>query len=158
MYISSITLLFLQSSSPQPAFILQPTSLVTQAPKTREPPRYEEAIKQSRNLHVNNVSQVRCTPATEHTPLDTTQAIQYIFPAVLSCCILQNRSLFFGLVVQPWGIVSLLVHQLQVSQPCWLSFQVPTATSQQMDDLFDILIESGGKEVHADGTNPEHCV
>lgn len=50
------------------------------------------------------------------------------------------------------------MHQLQVSQPCWLSFQVPTATSQQMDDLFDILIESGGKEVHADGTNPEHCV
>ncbi|XP_030610871.1 myocardin-related transcription factor B [Archocentrus centrarchus] len=64
-------------SSPQPAFILQPTSLFTQPPKTREPPRYEDAIKQSRNLHINNVS------------------------------------------------------------------QVPTATSQQMDDLFDILIESG---------------
>ncbi|XP_037609822.1 myocardin-related transcription factor B isoform X1 [Sebastes umbrosus] len=64
-------------SSPQPTFILQPTSLVSQPPKTREPPRYEDAIKQSRNLHVNNVS------------------------------------------------------------------QVPTATSQQMDDLFDILIESG---------------
>ncbi|XP_034414397.1 myocardin-related transcription factor B isoform X2 [Cyclopterus lumpus] len=63
--------------SPQPTFILQPTSLVTRPPKTREPPRYEEAIKQSRNLHVNSVS------------------------------------------------------------------QVPTATSQQMDDLFDILIESG---------------
>ncbi|XP_068438806.1 myocardin-related transcription factor B isoform X3 [Clinocottus analis] len=61
----------------KPTFILQPTSLVAQPPKTREPPRYEEAIKQSRNLHVNNVS------------------------------------------------------------------QVPTATSQQMDDLFDILIESG---------------
>ncbi|XP_044033420.1 myocardin-related transcription factor B isoform X2 [Siniperca chuatsi] len=61
----------------KPTFILQPTSLVTQPPKTREPPRYEEAVKQSRNLHVNNVS------------------------------------------------------------------QVPTATSQQMDDLFDILIESG---------------
>ncbi|XP_018541012.1 myocardin-related transcription factor B isoform X1 [Lates calcarifer] len=66
-----------KSSSPQPAFILQPTSLITQPPKTREPPRYEEAVKQSRNMHVNNVS------------------------------------------------------------------QVPTATSQQMDDLFDILIESG---------------
>lgn len=66
-----------KSSSPQPTFILQPTSLVTQPPKTREPPRYEEAVKQSRNLHINNVS------------------------------------------------------------------QVPTATSQQMDDLFDILIESG---------------
>ncbi|XP_041818537.1 myocardin-related transcription factor B isoform X2 [Chelmon rostratus] len=61
----------------KPAFILQPTSLVTQPPKAREPPRYEEAIKQSRNVHINNVS------------------------------------------------------------------QVPTATSQQMDDLFDILIESG---------------
>ncbi|XP_067431682.1 myocardin-related transcription factor B isoform X1 [Thunnus thynnus] len=67
-----------KSPSPsQPTFILQPTSLVTQPPKTKEPPRYEEAVKQSRNLHVNNVS------------------------------------------------------------------QVPTATSQQMDDLFDILIESG---------------
>ncbi|KAI3365553.1 hypothetical protein L3Q82_010636 [Scortum barcoo] len=68
---------FNKSPSPQPAFILQPTSLVTQPPKTKEPPRYEEAVKQSRNLHVSNVS------------------------------------------------------------------QVPTATSQQMDDLFDILIESG---------------
>nr|XP_033467139.1 myocardin-related transcription factor B isoform X1 [Epinephelus lanceolatus]XP_033467140.1 myocardin-related transcription factor B isoform X1 [Epinephelus lanceolatus] len=66
-----------KSPSPQPTFILQPTSIVTQPPKTREPPRYEEAIKQSRNMHINNVS------------------------------------------------------------------QVPTATSQQMDDLFDILIESG---------------
>lgn len=66
-----------KSPSPQPAFILQPTSLLAQPPKTREPPRYEEAVKQSRNLHINNVS------------------------------------------------------------------QVPTATSQQMDDLFDILIESG---------------
>ncbi|KAM9426796.1 myocardin-related transcription factor B [Pholidichthys leucotaenia] len=64
-------------SSPQPTFILQPTTMVAQPPKTREPPRYEEAIKQSRNLHINNVS------------------------------------------------------------------QVPTATSQQMDDLFDILIKSG---------------
>uniref|UniRef100_UPI0037E834B0 myocardin-related transcription factor B isoform X2 n=1 Tax=Semicossyphus pulcher TaxID=241346 RepID=UPI0037E834B0 len=61
----------------KPTFILQPTSLVTQPPKTKEPPRYEEAVKQSRNMHINNVS------------------------------------------------------------------QVPTATSQQMDDLFDILIESG---------------
>ncbi|CAJ1080670.1 myocardin-related transcription factor B isoform X1 [Xyrichtys novacula] len=68
---------FNKPSSPQPTFILQPTSLVTQPPKTKEPPRYEEAVKQSRNMHVNNVS------------------------------------------------------------------QVPTATSQQMDDLFDILIESG---------------
>uniref|UniRef100_A0A3P9KAU2 Myocardin related transcription factor Ba n=1 Tax=Oryzias latipes TaxID=8090 RepID=A0A3P9KAU2_ORYLA len=64
-------------SSPQPAFLLQPSSLAA-PPKTREPPRYEEAIKQSRNnLHINNVS------------------------------------------------------------------QVSMATSQHMDDLFDILIESG---------------
>uniref|UniRef100_A0A3B4XCF4 Myocardin related transcription factor B n=1 Tax=Seriola lalandi dorsalis TaxID=1841481 RepID=A0A3B4XCF4_SERLL len=63
-----------KSPSPQPTFILQPTSLITQPPKTREPPRYEDAVKQSRNMHINNV---------------------------------------------------------------------PTATSQQMDDLFDILIESG---------------
>ncbi|XP_040922870.1 myocardin-related transcription factor B isoform X2 [Toxotes jaculatrix] len=61
----------------KPTFILQHTTLTTQPPKTREPPRYEEAVKQSRNMHVNNVA------------------------------------------------------------------QVPTATSQQMDDLFDILIESG---------------
>ncbi|XP_024117862.2 myocardin-related transcription factor B-like [Oryzias melastigma] len=49
-----------KSSPPQPpTFLLQPTSLVA-PPKTREPPRYEEAIKQSRNnLHVNNASQVR---------------------------------------------------------------------------------------------------
>ncbi|KAM7381975.1 hypothetical protein PAMA_012710 [Pampus argenteus] len=67
-----------KSPSPsQPTFILQPSSLVSQPPKIKEPPRYEEAIKQSRNLHFNNVS------------------------------------------------------------------QVPTATSQQMDDLFDILIQTG---------------
>ncbi|XP_024140418.1 myocardin-related transcription factor B isoform X2 [Oryzias melastigma] len=67
-----------KSSPPQPpTFLLQPASLVA-PPKTREPPRYEEAIKQSRNnLHVNNAS------------------------------------------------------------------QVSVATSQHMDDLFDILIESG---------------
>ncbi|XP_068161274.1 myocardin-related transcription factor B isoform X2 [Antennarius striatus] len=68
---------FNKSPSPQPAFILHPTSLLTQPPNTKEPPRYEEAVKQSRNLHINSVS------------------------------------------------------------------QTPTAVSQQMDDLFDILIESG---------------
>ncbi|XP_068610416.1 myocardin-related transcription factor B [Brachionichthys hirsutus] len=67
----------LQPSSPQPAFIVQPTSLLTQLLNTKEPPRYEEAIRQTHNLHINSVS------------------------------------------------------------------QTPTATSQQMDDLFDILIESG---------------
>ncbi|MEQ2256617.1 hypothetical protein ILYODFUR_025960 [Ilyodon furcidens] len=61
----------------KPAFVLQSASLVNQPPKTREPPRYEEAIKQSRGLHMSNAS------------------------------------------------------------------QVPTATSQHMDDLFDILVESG---------------
>ncbi|XP_026171996.1 myocardin-related transcription factor B isoform X2 [Mastacembelus armatus] len=66
-----------KSTSPQPTFILQPTSLITHPLKAKEPPRYEEAVKQSRNLHMSSVS------------------------------------------------------------------QVPTATSQQMDDLFDILIESG---------------
>ncbi|KAM6897030.1 myocardin-related transcription factor B [Xenentodon cancila] len=67
-----------KSSSPQPAFILQPASLIAQPPKTKEPPRYEDAVKQSRNLHINSVFS-----------------------------------------------------------------QVSTATSQHMDDLFDILIESG---------------
>ncbi|XP_061823273.1 myocardin-related transcription factor B [Nerophis lumbriciformis] len=65
------------SSATQPNLILQPASLLSQLPKTKEPPRYEDAVKQSRNMHVNNVS------------------------------------------------------------------QVATATSQQMDDLFDILIQSG---------------
>uniref|UniRef100_A0A674D0J4 Myocardin related transcription factor B n=1 Tax=Salmo trutta TaxID=8032 RepID=A0A674D0J4_SALTR len=62
-----------KSPSPsQPAFILH------QPPKTREPPRYEDAVKQTRNLQqANNLT------------------------------------------------------------------QVSTATSQQMDDLFDILIQSG---------------
>ncbi|XP_061565247.1 myocardin-related transcription factor B [Cololabis saira] len=69
---------FNKSPSPQPAFILQPASLIAQPPKAKEPPRYEDAVKQSRNLHINNVSS-----------------------------------------------------------------QVSTATSQHMDDLFDILIESG---------------
>nr|XP_057917287.1 myocardin-related transcription factor B isoform X1 [Doryrhamphus excisus]XP_057917288.1 myocardin-related transcription factor B isoform X1 [Doryrhamphus excisus] len=66
----------LNKSSPasQPTLILQPASLLSQLPKTKEPPRYEDAVKQSRNMHVNSVSQ---------------------------------------------------------------------ATSQQMDDLFDILIQSG---------------
>lgn len=46
-------------SAPQPAFILQPTSLVSQPPKTKEPPRYEDAVKQTRNMHINNITQVR---------------------------------------------------------------------------------------------------
>ncbi|XP_071755538.2 myocardin-related transcription factor B isoform X1 [Centroberyx gerrardi] len=92
-----------KSSSPsQPTFILQSTSLVPQPPKTREPPRYEEAVKQSRNLHINNVSQL--------TALKNRYAIGHAAPHL---------------------------------SPDWLSSQVPTATSQQMDDLFDILIESG---------------
>lgn len=82
---------FFQSPSPQPAFILQPTSLVTQPPKTKEPPRYEDAVKQSRNLHINNISQVRCTPPQlkiMHTD-STAQNMPYISStAVLSCCIL----------------------------------------------------------------------
>lgn len=28
----------------------------------------------------------------------------------------------------------------------WIVFQVPSSSSQQMDDLFDILIESGGED------------
>ncbi|XP_036428979.1 myocardin-related transcription factor B isoform X1 [Colossoma macropomum] len=63
-------------SQAQPAFILQPPAF-SQAPKSREPPTYEDAVKQTRGLQA---------------------------PAIT---------------------------------------QVPTATSQQMDDLFDILIESG---------------
>ncbi|XP_020349576.1 myocardin-related transcription factor B-like [Oncorhynchus kisutch] len=67
------------SPSPsQPSFILQPSSLVTQPPMTREPPRYEDAVIQTRNLK-------------------------------------QAKNLT----------------------------QVSTANSQQMDDLFDILIQSG---------------
>lgn len=58
----SLSIFFLQSPSPQPTFILQPTSLITQPPKTREPPRYEEAVKQSRNMHINNAPQVRQCP------------------------------------------------------------------------------------------------
>ncbi|KAJ8413629.1 hypothetical protein AAFF_G00081360 [Aldrovandia affinis] len=61
----------------QPAFIIQPPAFSSHAPKSKDPPRYEEAVKQTRSLQ---------TPALT---------------------------------------------------------QVPTATSQQMDDLFDILIESG---------------
>lgn len=51
---------FFQSPSPQTTFILQPSSLTNQPLKPREPPRYEDAIKQSRNLHIN-ISQVRST-------------------------------------------------------------------------------------------------
>ncbi|XP_063076645.1 myocardin-related transcription factor B isoform X1 [Engraulis encrasicolus] len=60
----------------QPTFILQPSTF-SSIPKSKEPPAYEDAVKQSRSMH--------------------------------------NAALN----------------------------QVPTATSQQMDDLFDILIESG---------------
>ncbi|XP_030630063.1 myocardin-related transcription factor B [Chanos chanos] len=63
-------------SHPPPSFILQPSAF-SQAPKNKEPPQYEEAVRQRRSLQNPAVS------------------------------------------------------------------QVPTATSQQMDDLFDILIESG---------------
>ncbi|KAI1896031.1 hypothetical protein AGOR_G00090610 [Albula goreensis] len=64
-------------SPSQPAFIIQPSTFTSHAPKSKDPPRYEEAVKQTRSLQM---------------------------PALA---------------------------------------QVPTATSQQMDDLFDILIESG---------------
>ncbi|XP_056627865.1 myocardin-related transcription factor B isoform X2 [Triplophysa dalaica] len=63
-------------NKPQSSF-LQQSSAFNQAPKNREPPRYEEAVRQTRSL--------------------------------------QNSTLS----------------------------EIPTATSQQMDDLFDILIESG---------------
>uniref|UniRef100_A0A8C9RPW4 Myocardin related transcription factor B n=1 Tax=Scleropages formosus TaxID=113540 RepID=A0A8C9RPW4_SCLFO len=56
-----------------PTFILQSSGFTGHAPKSKDPPRYEEAVKQTRSMQT----------------------------------------------------------------------QVPTATSQQMDDLFDILIESG---------------
>nr|XP_023691550.1 MKL/myocardin-like protein 2 [Paramormyrops kingsleyae] len=64
------------SSSP-PTFILQPSTFSSHAPKSKDPPRYEEAVKQTRSLQAPTVA------------------------------------------------------------------QMPTVTSQQMDDLFDILIESG---------------
>ncbi|KAG7459412.1 hypothetical protein MATL_G00210400 [Megalops atlanticus] len=60
-------------SPSQPTFILQRSTFTGHAPKCKDPPRYEEAVKQTRSMQA----------------------------------------------------------------------QVPTATSQQMDDLFDILIESG---------------
>ncbi|XP_036408241.1 myocardin-related transcription factor B isoform X2 [Megalops cyprinoides] len=60
-------------SPSQPTFILQRSTFTGHAPKCKDPPRYEEAVKQTRSIQA----------------------------------------------------------------------QVPTATSQQMDDLFDILIESG---------------
>ncbi|XP_023677850.1 myocardin-related transcription factor B isoform X2 [Paramormyrops kingsleyae] len=59
----------------QPTYILQPTAFTSHAPKIKDPPRYEEAVKQTRGLQA--------------------------------------------------------------------STQVSMATSQQMDDLFDVLIESG---------------
>ncbi|KAL4659066.1 MKL/myocardin-like protein 2 isoform X3 [Arapaima gigas] len=62
-------------SPSQPAFILPPPAFASHAPKSKDPPRYEEAIRQTRGLQT--------------------------------------------------------------------TAQVPTATSQEMDDLFDILIESG---------------
>ncbi|XP_072311846.1 myocardin-related transcription factor B [Eucyclogobius newberryi] len=79
-----------KSSSPE-QFILQPTSLLSQPPKSREPPRYEDAVKQSHNLLPNH-----------------------------------NHN-----------------HNLSHSHSHSHTSQVSTATSQQMDDLFDILIESG---------------
>ncbi|XP_028844696.1 myocardin-related transcription factor B isoform X2 [Denticeps clupeoides] len=69
-----------------PTFVLQSPALNSSTPKGREPPRYEDAIKQSRSLQNPPVNMTSSPP---------------------SC------------------------------------HQVPTATSQQMDDLFDILIESG---------------
>ncbi|XP_018612850.2 myocardin-related transcription factor B isoform X2 [Scleropages formosus] len=62
-------------SPSQPAFNLPPPAFTSHTPKSKDPPRYEEAVRQTRGLRT--------------------------------------------------------------------SVQVPTATSQQMDDLFDILIESG---------------
>ncbi|XP_030645844.1 myocardin-related transcription factor B [Chanos chanos] len=59
----------------QPSYILHPSTFPSHSPKGKDPPRYEEAVKQTRGLQA--------------------------------------------------------------------SVQVPTATSQHMDDLFDVLIESG---------------
>ncbi|XP_077481209.1 myocardin-related transcription factor B [Stigmatopora argus] len=55
-----------KSSSPQLTFILQPTTLLPPPPKTKEPPRYEDAVKQTRNLHLNNVSQVATATSQQH--------------------------------------------------------------------------------------------
>ncbi|XP_048846806.1 myocardin-related transcription factor B isoform X2 [Brienomyrus brachyistius] len=64
-----------KQSPSQPTYILQPTAFTSHAPKIKDPPRYEEAVKQTRGFQA--------------------------------------------------------------------STQVSMATSQQMDDLFDVLIESG---------------
>lgn len=109
--IALLSFFLLQSPSPQPAFILQPTSLVTQPPKTKEPPRYEEAVKQSRNFHINNTSQVRCTHIHTHTHSHTHQISHNIFFWQFSAAsafrihkILQVYESFFS-VIQPREIV-----------------------------------------------------
>ncbi|MEQ2297346.1 hypothetical protein AMECASPLE_033843 [Ameca splendens] len=89
----------------KPAFVLQSASLVNQPPKTREPPRYEEAVKQSRGLLMSNASQRR--PPEQQVPV-------------------AGSTQMFKLTATPST-----------------SSEVPTATSQHMDDLFDILVESG---------------
>ena len=57
-YVSLFRLLQCPSPSQQ-TLIVRPASQVNQPPKTKEPPRYEDAIKQSRNQHLNHLSQVR---------------------------------------------------------------------------------------------------
>ncbi|XP_077594523.1 myocardin-related transcription factor B [Stigmatopora nigra] len=55
-----------KSPSPQLTFILQPSTLLAPPPKAKEPPRYEDAVKQTRNLHLNNVSQVATATSQQH--------------------------------------------------------------------------------------------
>lgn len=70
--------------------------------KSKDPPCYEDAVKQTRTLQ---------------------SAVQVTFrPPRLESAVLPD------------------------AQICAGSLQAPTAASQQMDDLFDVLINSGGEE------------
>uniref|UniRef100_A0A8C5FUZ0 Myocardin related transcription factor B n=1 Tax=Gadus morhua TaxID=8049 RepID=A0A8C5FUZ0_GADMO len=65
-------------------------------------------------------------------------------PALLNSNLVKMEGRLPCLFIHSLEAVSLiLVTHASMLFPYWLGSQVPTATSQQMDDLFDILIESG---------------
>ncbi|KAF7199405.1 myocardin-related transcription factor B [Nothobranchius furzeri] len=136
-----------QVSSSQPAFILQPSSLVPQPPKTRAPPRYEEAVKQSRNTHTNSVSQVSMATSQHMDDLfdiliesgEITQFIQQEPPAPLS----KTLPVTANISTLPVNTaLSRPPAQIQVAPPFTLGSLIsPTLTPMVTDNQLEAFLE-----------------
>lgn len=94
----------------QPTF-LQQAKFTNHVSKCKDPPRYEDAVKQTRSM---------------------LKAVQ-----------VPNKYTFLVHTI-PYPLYCL--YSPQTCTGLFFSLQGPTAASQQMDDLFDVLIESGGEK------------